>query len=883
MTDDERPASLDATLGAEAPPDSPRRTLGAPQSGTPREADGLPTAIGRFRVLRRLGVGGMGVVFAGYDLELDRKVAIKLLLIDRGEGSIGRTRLLREAQAMARLSHPNVIPIYEVGTFTGQIYLAMEFVQGLTLEAWQAERRRPWPELLAMYLQAARGLAAAHAAGLVHRDFKPDNALVGADGRLRILDFGLATRGGLTERSAPATEAEAMLTSALDQSITRVGSVMGTPAYMSPEQALGAQVDARSDQFSLCVALWEALHGERPFGGDSLAALSLNLTAGVMRAAPRGARLPGWLHRALLRGLHTDPARRWPDMSALITELSQGPGRMRRRLLAAGGVALGIGVAVAAVRPGAAVPEPCAGGPARLVGLWDDGVRAAGERAALASGLPIAADTWMRTATALDDYTARWLDGYREACLAHHRGEQSDALLDLRMRCLEQRRDELSDASALLQEPDPKTVERGPQIVGALGELAACADGQALAASVPPPQDPEVAREVEALRRVLTRARVLETAARYKDALTLAQQVVAAAGPLGYPPALAEAEVRVGRLLNRTGKFAEAAAQLEDAYYTALAARHDEIAGDAAVRLVRLHGDRLDDEVAAKRWERSAGAFAARAGPASALAGNLSSGLGVLHMKRGRYEAAREAFERMVASRESQPSPTDDLADGLSNLGGALEALGRLSEAEARLERALEIRTRLFGPEHPNTAMTLANLANVYGRREEWAKARAANERIVAIFERDLGPEHANTAMMYINLAKALGALNDPDARRRYQQAVTAFTAAFGADSQLLAEARTDYAGWLVAQGELAAAALQVEQALPVLRRSASGDPAMARDRLQLARMLGADPRFRAPARALAEQAAEVFMAAGASTDVEAARAWLAAQPDRTP
>ena len=539
----------------------------------------------------------------------------------------------------------------------------------------------------------------------------------------------------------------------------------------------------------------------------------------------------------------------------------------------------GIGVAVAFGRPGAAVPDPCTGGPARLVGVWDDDVRTAGEQAARASGLPIAADTWSRTASALDDYAARWLAGYGDACLAHHRGEQSDALFDLRMRCLEQRRDELSDASALLQEPDPKTVERGPQIAGALGELATCADGEALTAAVPPPRDPEVARQVEALRRTLTRTRVLETAARFKDALALAEQAVVDAGPLEYTPALAEAESRVGRLLNRTGKFAESAAHLEDAYYFALAARHDEVAGDAAVRLVRLHGDRLDDEAAATRWQRSAAAFVTRAGPDSALAGNLSSGLGVLHMKHGRYEAAREAFERMVASRERQGNSTDDLADGLSNLGAALEALGRFAEAEARLERALEIRTRLFGPEHPNTAMTLANLANVYSQRKEWAKARVANERIVATFERDLGPEHANTAMMYANLAKVLGALHDPDARRRYLQGVTAFTAAFGPDSQLLAEMRTEYAGWLVAQGEVDAALEQVEQAISVLRRFTSGDPAPARERLQLARTLAEDPRHLAPARALAEQAAQVLTAAGASTDAEVARAWLAAHP----
>ena len=761
----------------------------------PREdLDAIPEQIGRFRVLRRLGAGGMGVVFAGFDLELDRKVAIKLLLVDRGEGSIGRTRMMREAQAMARLSHPNVIQIYEVGAFRGQIFLAMEYVAGRTLDAWQSARRRPWREILAMYLQAGRGLAAAHAAGIIHRDFKPDNALVDRDGRLRVLDFGLATRGGELGDSAPTTtNPTADLTiSALDRSLTFVGAVMGTPAYMSPEQAIGAPVDARTDQFSLCVALWEALHGQRPFAGESLPELSLNLSAGNIVPPPRGSSVPGWLHRALLRGLQVDPDRRWPDLNALLTELSQGPGRTRRRLLAAAGLVAAIGIGVGLARPG---ETPCEGGPARLQGVWDDDTRAAAAAAASASGLPFADDTATRTAAALDVHAAAWLASYQDACLAHHRGEQSDALLDLRMRCLEERRDELHEASTLLQSADASTVERGPQIAATLAPLAPCSDIEGLSAAVPPPQDPALVTQVDALRRVLTRSRALESAARYPEATTLAQEVVTAATPLAYPPLLAEATARLGRLSNRTGQFTLAATQLEDAYYLALAARHDAIAGDAAVRLVRLYGDRLDDEAQTRRWQRSAAAFVARAGPDSELAAGLHTSLGTVHMKHARQEEARAEFEQSVAIFERDPGVSpEDLANALSNLGATLEALGRLDEAEARLTRSLQLREQTFGPDHPNTAMTLGNLANVHAQRGDWAGARTANERVLAIFTRSLGPRHANTAMVSANLARCLAKLHDPAARERYEQTIATFVAVFGDPSPMLAELRAEYA-----------------------------------------------------------------------------------------
>ncbi len=294
-----------------------------------------PLRIGRFPILRRVGQGGMGVVYAAYDNELDRKVAIKLLRPGAHEDAEGlRARLLREAKALARLSDPGIVGVYEVGEHDGQIFVAMEFVEGRTLRQTTEEGERTPLELLGLYLQAARGLAAAHDAGIVHRDFKPDNAIVGKDGRVRVLDFGLATASDAPTEppGAPALEA------AVHERLTLTGAMLGTPAYMAPEQLMGGAADARSDQFSFAVALFEALVGERPFAGKTLAELA-HAIAEARITVPTGRRIPARTMRALRRALQPDRAQRFPDMRALIAALDPGP---RRAIGWIAGVTVGV-------------------------------------------------------------------------------------------------------------------------------------------------------------------------------------------------------------------------------------------------------------------------------------------------------------------------------------------------------------------------------------------------------------------------------------------------------------------------------------------------------------------------------------------------------------
>ena len=275
--------------------------------------------IGHFVLLSELGRGGMGTVFAAYDERLDRKAAIKLLHTGNRTSPVHRQRVLREAQAMAQVSHPNVVAVYEVDEVNGLVFIAMEFIDGITLTAWQRQPGRTWQELLGTYLQAGHGLAAAHATGLVHRDFKPDNVLVSRGGRARVLDFGLARRGDGTLTTSDSGDPD--MSPRSPDKLTMDGVVSGTPGYMSPEQFLSAPVDARADQFSFCAALFEALFGQPPFAGKVEAEIAGNTLGGHVQPRRPDSPVPEEIHRALLRGLSTNPDDRYPTMDELLAAL----------------------------------------------------------------------------------------------------------------------------------------------------------------------------------------------------------------------------------------------------------------------------------------------------------------------------------------------------------------------------------------------------------------------------------------------------------------------------------------------------------------------------------------------------------------------------------
>ena len=346
---------------------------GAPRGDDPAGDDLLArrSTLGRYVVIQRIGTGGMGVVYAAYDPELDRKVAIKLLRARAEDGHQDRRerRLAREAKAVARLSHPNVVGIFDVGGHDGRVFLAMEHLGGGTLRDWLAAEKRPWRAVLKMFAAAGRGLAAAHGEGLVHRDFKLDNVLLDKSGVPKVVDFGVvrfASAPDPAERTAddppavaaaaaaaavaaaaaaPAPAASSTLDATAPMSLTALthaGSLTGTPAYMAPEQFLGGTVDARTDQFAFCVSLYEALYGQRPFAAQTVVQLADAVASGRISEAPRDAAVPGWVRRVVLRGLAANPADRHPSVAALLQALSDDPvaRRWRRSAIAATVVAV---------------------------------------------------------------------------------------------------------------------------------------------------------------------------------------------------------------------------------------------------------------------------------------------------------------------------------------------------------------------------------------------------------------------------------------------------------------------------------------------------------------------------------------------------------------
>ncbi|HSS40897.1 MAG TPA: serine/threonine-protein kinase, partial [Polyangia bacterium] len=461
-----------AALVAVAAPIAPAGPLG----GT-RRLDAV--TVGRYQLRRLVGRGAMGEVYAGYDPELDRKVAIKILRTDVRDADAHRPRFMREAQAVARLHHPNVVGIYDVGAAGGRIFLAMELIEGETLGAWLARGPRPLIEILRVFGLAGRGLQAAHEAGIVHRDFKPQNVMVGRDGSPRVTDFGLAASAEPGALDRPP--------------LTAAGAILGTPHYMSPEQLTGQRADARADQFSFCVALWEALHGALPFQGKTWNDLRSAVLDGKPRPGPLARRVPRHVQAALVRGLAVDRTRRFSTMADLLDALSPRRGRFWRRTATAAGAALAvvalIAVAIAARahvrRTAGCDPLP------KLAGLWGPAIdsRRAAAREAFAAATPDVPDAparFARVSTILDRATQRWGTLWRESCEAQSdRSPADDRVPELALACLDRWRRELGALSQVLAGADARVARRAMAGVAALSPPDRCRDPTVLRAMSP--------------------------------------------------------------------------------------------------------------------------------------------------------------------------------------------------------------------------------------------------------------------------------------------------------------------------------------------------------------------------------------------------------------
>jgi tetratricopeptide (TPR) repeat protein/predicted Ser/Thr protein kinase len=729
----------------------------------PSAQEPLPrgTEVGRFVVFGMLGRGAMGEVYAAHDPELDRTVAIKLLRTRSGwsTASDGRARLMREAQAIAKVSHPNVVVVFDVGTFDGRVFIAMEFVEGHTLGYWLQAGRRTLVEILDVFTAAGRGLQAAHEKGLVHRDFKPENVMVGVDGTVHVMDFGLVRlpldrdeRSGeptaMERRSTPVPIADAedpMATriinaptharssgsgstsgAAMASNLTQTGSIMGTPAYMSPEQFRGEHTDARTDQFSFCVALYEALYGERPFAGTNVADLAESVTNGMIRPGPAASEVPASIRGALIRGMSPDPEQRFPSMNVLLAEIRQEPALAAARKFAAGAAA-------------------------KLEGIWEVGEsKDAGEtrarvetrRAFLATGKPYAATTFEAASRILDRFAHRWTELYVDTCKATHlRGEQSTDALDLRMGALEEA---LGDLRALCRQfrcATPDLVENAVQAANALGTLERCADIELLRAIVRPPDDPLTRTTVEELRVRLSEVRTSAHMGRIAEGLKAAVAIEGDARKTGYAPLLAEVLLALGLMQSEVSDIEKATRTLEDAVWTAVLCRHDEIVAQATACLIFVAGHAQSKFDVGEIWSRHAEAVLGRIGGHDLVRGWLYNNRGVMRATQGRLHDATADMQLAIEAKQKALGPDDpDVAVSINNVAIYFAGLGEVERAAEHARRAVKIMESSLGLDHPRAAPPLVNYAEFLNRLGRFEEAREAAERALAVFERETDP-----------------------------------------------------------------------------------------------------------------------------------------------
>ncbi len=730
------PASTDASQRPGLPLDSlAHRLLEARLLRRLVGDEGQLVKVDRFVIERELGAGGMGTIYSAWDEQLQRRVALKFLH-QTGTDAASEQRLFREAQALAQLSHPNVVPIFDVGRHEGRVWLAMEHIPGQTLRDWAKERPRSQAERLEAWMAAGRGLAGIHAAGLVHRDIKPANVMLGEDGRVRIVDFGLVR---IANASGPGSSETGLSTAAgWAEGLTEPDRFVGTPAYAAPEQLTGEVIDARSDQFSFCVSLWEALCGRRPSrarGPDGRPERN------------EGERLPARIHRALSRGLALAPQDRFEDMHALLAALA--PPRRRwlvPSVVGSGAALLGLAIGMMALRePAAVVVDPCAQAGAKVDETWTaqslQPLRATLSEPAIE-----------RTQALLDGWVEGWRHAARETCEdVHVRQQRSPESLDRRGVCLDRR---LAGLTALRAAIDSGQLTKDEQLVAWLGELEDprdCLSESVLGSNIEAVA-PAHADEVAQVRRDLVRVQLDRDRQSFAARIAEAKQLLSRARVLDWPPLRGEAALALGRLHT--------------------------IAGDGAAARLRLGealdaGDRVHDlELQAHAW--------------SAL--NQVERLVELDVERARWARERHAAVFMVF----EPSPRQR-AQLVADQGMTQELAGELEEAESSLREALALLEREGPTAAWEQATVLRNLGNllVYSGRATEGRGlfdRARDLELGAPLEPQARRPAPSEAARALDEGIAMIAAGDPEAAvAQLQRTLTTATQAHGPRSELVA------------------------------------------------------------------------------------------------
>lgn len=639
-----------------------------------------PSRLDRYTMEQPLGRGGWGVVFAAYDERLQRRVAIKLLHERVRSGS---TSLLREARAMARVAHNNVVAIHDVGEADGQLFIVMDLVEGTSLARWLHQHRPPWPKIVELFVEAGRGLQCAHEAGLVHRDFKAANVLVGDDGRVQVTDFGVAApQAELREHSVAA----------------------GTPGYQAPEVLAGEPLDASADQYSYCAALREALDDRR--------------------AGPT----PRWLEQATARGQSPRAADRWPSMKALVDRLE---GRLRARATKKR-AAFVAGVSAASVAAIWGVSASQAPSACELRAQATAGsVRARAVAIAEAFDQASGRAQWDAQQPKLQALAERLGQQQRDAC------EATDTSTDAQRRreiCIDQRSWELRSLLDVFEHANPTVVDHASVAVALLQDAADCDEPS----PVPLPSADQYAATLSA-RQTLARAKKLEHAGQYEAALEQAEAALAGATEAAYAPLMAEAAYRRAMQLLSLGRYNEARDTLSDALRSAQAGRHDPMVAWSQALLASTEGYYLGDAAAGRAWAEAADATVHRLDGDPVILGALEGIRSANAIAAGEFARARDHAERaLVLRRQVWPSPDDHpyVAGALLALGNAMYRSQQFEEATRAYEQALQMRQRLLGSDHPDTGIAHNNVALTLMAAQDYDGARTHLDRAEAIARR---------------------------------------------------------------------------------------------------------------------------------------------------
>ncbi len=796
-------------------------TISEPQSFFVRS--GQP--VGRYVVLEMLGAGGMGVVYAAYDPELDRRIALKLVRNPSGIAEHAK-RLRREAQAMAKVTHANVAQVFDVGNHGDEVFIAMEFIDGETLCAWLDNGHHSWQEIVDVFLKAGRGLSAAHRAGLVHRDFKPDNVLLAApraknDARVCVIDFGLVFRDNETTALSP-TESPPV-----PSLLSETGAVLGTPAYMAPEQMRGQSVGAHSDQFSFCVALFEALYGHRPFQGQTLTELDAAMESVQIQSVSK--QIEPTLHAALLRGLRTDPEQRFPSMHDLLGQIESVRTPRRRMLpmiLLASALVLILGVTWNATMRGSADTEvTCGGAREQLAAAWNELVRGAVE--ARASEVSSSVPTRERLLLTLENHSNHWQKEHVAACKATRvYGHQSERHLELRMACLDRNMIEFQAFVEGVVASETLDLDLALQGSTRLPSPQECANLAILEGKFTTLAQLEKSPQRTSLRRQLAAVKAQMNLGKTNLALQLAERLMPAVRTENVSSLSADAQYLLAQLLEDAGRLDEAKASYEVALPDAVAARDESLVATIWLNLMYLVGYEQKQHALGRELASVAKVAMGRAPDRDTLEFQLHSYLGIIARSEGDYKQAEtelllalEGYERLHGQNHPKTLQV------LHNLGDVLQSQGRMQEANEILLQVLSVREEIYGSEHSSVAATLAQLGHYDYQRGNHRQALDRYQKALAIRRSSLGEYSSKVAASHTMVGSALRALGDTAAaREQHEQALSIWKRTLGPKHPRVALALNNLANTYYQEERLAEARTLFEEAYEIKKTSLGSD-----------------------------------------------------------